>query len=98
MINRYQTKELKQIWSEEEKYKNWLNIEIAYLNSYICFYNMPDKDIINRLKLVAKNIDWSRFIKKINIYEEKTRHDVIGFLYALKDEIKEDARLIHIGL
>lgn len=89
MIDRYQTSAMKSLWSDETKFLLWIEIEILYLEK---ISNKKD------LTSIFKKLDIKKFIEKINSYEEKTRHDVVAFLYALKDELKEDSHLLHNGL
>jgi adenylosuccinate lyase len=98
MIPRYQTEIMQTIWSEENKYAIWYDVEVAYLEAYLAYHQDIDQDslLIDRLK--NKTIDWVKFSQDVQKYEKETHHDVIAFLQSLEAQIGKDARLIHIGL
>lgn len=98
MIDRYQTLKMKKIWSEEEKIATWLQIEVAYLEHWLLEYQPNELKVINIIKNKIEKVNIKNFIDNMHKYEKITQHDIIAFLYALKDEIKEDARFIHRGL
>ncbi len=92
MINRYARKEMVDIWSTENKYKIWLQIE-----AYVC-EALGELNIIP--KKVAKNI-WknAKFdSKKIQDIEKVTKHDVIAFLTNISETIGKDSRFVHQGM
>ena len=73
MIKRYSRKELTRIWDEENKYKIWLNIEIAAAEAMEKLKIIP-KGVSVKVKKKAKiNVD------RINQIENKVHHDVIAF-------------------
>ena len=74
MIDRYSRKELKSIWSEENKYKIWLNIEIAAAEAMEKYKLIP-KGVSSIVKKKAKIK-----VKRIHNIEAKVKHDVIAFL------------------
>ena len=76
MIKRYSRKILTDIWSEENKYKIWLDVEIAAAEAMEKMGHIP-KGVASAVKKKAK-INVSR-IHKI---EAKVKHDVIAFLTA----------------
>lgn len=98
MIPRYQTEAMTRIFSDENKFRTWFLVEIAYLDAYLKHEKKPDQTLIDRLHQKAISIDWVSFVARVSSYERDTRHDVIAFLHALEDELANDARLIHLGL
>jgi adenylosuccinate lyase len=98
MIDRYKTSIMTDIFSEENKYKTWFNVELAYLKAYVHYKKIDYKNSIEALEKGAKNLDWPAFVNTVKKHEETTRHDVIAFLQSLEYEFKEHARLIHMGL
>jgi adenylosuccinate lyase len=98
MIPRYQSKLMKEIWSDENKYAVWFLVERKYLAAYMAAQDTPDDALLERLDQANDRIDWSQFATRVARYDEEVKHDVIAFLHALEDELKEDARLIHNGL
>jgi adenylosuccinate lyase len=92
MIERYTLPEMAQIWSEENKYKIWLEIEILACEAQVQLGIAP-KEIIPEIRNKAK-ID----IKRINEIEQTTKHDVIAFLTSIEEQVGEASRFIHHGM
>ena len=74
MITRYSRKELTNIWSEENKYKIWLSVEIAAAQAMEKNGQIP-KGVAATVKKKCK-IN----VKRIHDIETKFKHDVIAFL------------------
>ncbi len=92
MIKRYSRKEMVNIWSSQEKYKTWFEIEAHACDAMSILGKIPKK--------AAKNI-WrnAKFeISKIDEIEKITKHDVIAFLTNLSEHIGEDSRYLHQGM
>ena len=92
MIDRYSRKELKAIWSEENKYKIWLNIEIAAAEAMEKYKIIP-KGVSSTVKKRAK-IN----VKRIHQIESKVKHDVIAFLTSITEKAGIKARYLHQGM
>ena len=92
MIDRYSRKELKAIWSEENKYKIWLNIEIAAAEAMDKYKIIP-KGVSSTVKKRAK-IN----VKRIHQIESKVKHDVIAFLTSITEKAGIKARYLHQGM
>ena len=74
MIDRYSRKELREIWDEKNKYKIWLDIEIAAAQAMEKLKIIP-KGVAAKVRKKAKiNVD------RIHKIEKKVHHDVIAFL------------------
>ena len=92
MIERYSRKELKDIWSEENKYKIWLEVEIAAAEAMEKLKIIP-KGVSKKVKRKAKiNVD-----RILNI-ESKVKHDVIAFLTSINEKVGNEARFLHQGM
>ena len=92
MIKRYSRKILTDIWSEENKYKIWLDVEIAAAEAMEKMGHIP-KGVASAVKKKAK-INVSR-IHKI---EAKVKHDVIAFLTSVSEKVGIKARYLHQGM
>ena len=92
MITRYSRKELTKIWSEENKYKIWLDVEVAAAESMERLGIIP-KGISSIVKKKAK-INVSR----IHQIELKVKHDVIAFLTSITEKVGIKARYLHQGM
>ena len=92
MIERYSRKEMVQIWSQEEKFNIWFQIEAHACDAQAKIGVIPKK---------AAKVIWEKGkfdINKIDEIEKTTKHDVIAFLTNLAEHIGEDARFIHQGM
>ena len=92
MITRYSRKELTNIWSEENKYKIWLSVEIAAAQAMEKNGEIP-KGVAAIVKKKGK-IN----IKRIHDIETKVKHDVIAFLTSITEKAGIKARYLHQGM
>ena len=92
MIDRYSRKELKNIWANENKYKIWLDIELAAAEAMEKLNIIP-KGVVKKVKSKAK-INISRILK----IEETVKHDVIAFLTSITEKVGTEARFLHKGM
>ncbi len=92
MIKRYSRKELTNIWSEENKYKIWLDVEIAAAQAMEKLGQIP-RGVSSIVKKKAK-ID----VNRIHKIESKVKHDVIAFLTSITEKAGIKARYLHQGM
>ena len=92
MITRYSRKELTNIWSEENKYKIWLDVEIAAAQAMEKYKIIP-KGVASIVKKKGK-IN----VKRIHSIESKVKHDVIAFLTSITERAGIKARYLHQGM
>lgn len=93
MIERYQRKEMKEIWSETSKYNSWLLVELYSVEAYSKHNKKISKeDIKNLWKKSSVDIP---LIKKI---EKETKHDVIAFTRSLSEQVGSEKKWIHYGM
>ena len=92
MIARYSRKELTTIWSEENKYKIWLDVEIAAAQAMEKYKIIP-KGVASIVKKKGK-IN----VKRIHSIESKVKHDVIAFLTSITEKAGVKARYLHQGM
>jgi adenylosuccinate lyase len=92
MIERYTHPEMARIWSEENRFQKWLEVEILAAEALAGLGKVP-KAAIPRIR---KN---ARFdLARIQEIEKETRHEMIAFLRCLAESLGDDARFIHAGL
>jgi adenylosuccinate lyase len=91
MIDRYQTEELKEILSQEYKFKVWLDVERTVAEVEEAEGIIP-RGLSRKLGYVS--VDPSR----VEEIEEVTNHDVIAFLEAVREKVKREGRWLHFGL
>lgn len=92
MISRYSREEMSRIWTDEAKYTNWLNIEIAVCEAWCELGEIPRKS----LNTIKKRADFK--ISRINTLEKKLKHDVLAFLTCVAEYVGDDSRYIHLGM
>jgi len=92
MIDRYSRKELRNIWADENKYKIWLDIELAAAEAMEKLNIIP-KGVVKKVRSKAK-INVARILK----IEETVKHDVIAFLTSITEKAGKEARFLHKGM
>ncbi|GAB1370974.1 adenylosuccinate lyase [Candidatus Kapaibacterium sp.] len=92
MVERYTLPEMGSIWSEENKYRIWLDIEILATEAQSILGLVPKSDV-DTIKEKA-NFD----VKRILEIEETTKHDVIAFLTNVEEYVGAPSRHIHLGM
>lgn len=92
MIPRYTLPEIAKIWSDENKFFIWLEIEILAVEALAELGWFP-KEIPHKIRKLA------RFdVNRINEIEKVTKHDVIAFLTNVEESIGELAQYLHYGM
>jgi len=91
MIERYSRPAMKQIWSEENKFAKWLQVELAVCQAWAEEGVVPKGDIP---KLQKASFNMERY----GYYLKQTHHDVTAFLKAIGESLGEESRFIHFGL
>ncbi len=92
MIPRYTRPEMGRIWSEENSFQKWLDIEILAAEALAQMGKVP-KAAISRIR---KN---ARFdVGRIREIEREVKHEVIAFLSSVAESIGDDARFLHLGM
>jgi len=92
MIPRYTRPELGAIWSDENKFRIWLKIEILACEAMHKLGVVPAADLRRIRERAAFNV------KRINRIEAKVNHDVIAFLTNVAEHVGPSSRYIHRGL
>jgi adenylosuccinate lyase len=92
MIKRYSRKELTDIWSEENKYQIWLDVEVAAAEAMEKLNQIP-KGVASIVRKKAR-IN----VKRIHQIEAEVKHDVIAFLTSVAEKAGIKARYLHQGM
>jgi adenylosuccinate lyase len=92
MIERYTLPEMRDIWSLQNKFQKWLDVEIAVCEVHAENGLIP-ADALNEIKSKA-----AFSVERINEIEKTTDHDVIAFTTNLAENIGPAARFVHFGL
>ncbi len=92
MIKRYSRKELTDIWSEENKYKIWLDVEVAAAEAMEKLGQIPRgvASIVRKKAVINVN--------RIHKIESEVKHDVIAFLTSVTEKAGIKARYLHQGM
>lgn len=92
MIERYSRPEMRQIWTEENKYQAWLEVEILVCEAWAKLGIIPEEDV----QAIRANacID----VERIYEIEESTRHDVVAFTRQISETLGEEKKWVHYGL
>jgi len=92
MIERYTRPEMGSIWTEENKFKAWLEVEILACEAWSELGDIPKEDV----KKLRANASFD--IDRINEIELETRHDVVAFTRAVSETLGEERKWVHYGL
>ncbi|MCA1638396.1 MAG: adenylosuccinate lyase [Acidobacteria bacterium] len=92
MIERYTLPEMGAVWSQQNKFQKWLDVEIAVCEVHAEMGTIP-KGAVEEIKTKA-----AFTVERINEIEKTTDHDVIAFTTNLAENIGEAARFVHYGL
>ncbi len=91
MIERYSRSEMKRVWSDENKYGKWLDVEIAVCDAWAERGVIP-RNAIAKIKLAKCNL------KRMEEILQETRHDMTAFLGSVAESLGEESRFVHLGL
>lgn len=91
MIDRYTRKAMGELWSLENKFKAWLEVELAVCEAWTELGRIPAAD----MAVIRERAGFT--VARILEIEEVTRHDVIAFLTAVEEQVGPSARYIHLG-
>jgi adenylosuccinate lyase len=91
MIERYSRPQMKRIWSEENKFDQWLNVEIAVCEAWAELGEMPRRDIV-KIRKASYNLD------RIANFLKVTHHDMTAFLNSVAESLGKESRFVHLGL
>lgn len=92
MIERYTRPEMGAIWTEENKFKAWLEVEILACEAWAELGEIPKEDVA----LLRQNASFD--INRIYEIEQETRHDVVAFTRAVSETCGEERKWVHYGL
>lgn len=91
MIERYSRPEMVALWTLENKFRVWLEVELAVCEAWNELGHISD-DALAEIREKA-DFDLDRILE----IEETTKHDVIAFLTAVEEKVGPRSRYIHLG-
>ena len=92
MIERYSRKVMRDVWTEENKFSAYLEVEILSCEAWSKLGVIPEEDV-SRIRALAKFE-----VSRIREIEEQTRHDVVAFTRAVSESLGEEKKWVHYGL
>lgn len=92
MIERYTRPEMGAIWSEENRYRAWLEVEILACEAWAELGEIPKEDV----QQIRENASFD--VNRIKEIEAETRHDVVAFTRAVSETLGEERKWVHYGL
>ena len=92
MIEKYSTKAMEGIWTDENRFRKWLDIELAVCRAWHEDGAIPE-DALREIESGA-SFDPVRIAQ----IEEETQHDVIAFVTNVAESIGPSGRFVHLGL
>ncbi len=91
MIERYSRPQMKRVWSDENKFAKWLEVEIAVCEAWAKLGIIP-REAMPKIKLARVNL------KRMEQILKETHHDMTAFLNAVSESLGRESRFIHLGL
>ena len=92
MIERYTRPRMGGVWTQENKYRKWLQVEVAVCEVQAELGRIPEEDV--RQIREKANFD----VERIDEIERETHHDVIAFLTSVAEFVGPSSRFIHEGM
>ena len=92
MIARYSREKMEKIWSPENRYQKWLDVEICASEAMVKLGKVPESAINTVKEKAVINV------ARIDEIEKITKHDVISFLTSITEVVGEDGRFLHMGM
>ncbi|KAF1305277.1 adenylosuccinate lyase [Enterococcus saccharolyticus] len=92
MLERYTRPEMGKIWTDENRYQAWLEVEILADEAWAELGEIPAEDV----KKIRANASFD--IQRILEIEEQTRHDVVAFTRAVSESLGDESKWVHYGL
>ncbi len=92
MLERYTRPEMGKIWTDQNRYQAWLEVEILADEAWAELGEIPKADV-EKIRANA-SFDTQRILE----IEEQTRHDVVAFTRAVSESLGEESKWVHYGL
>jgi adenylosuccinate lyase len=92
MIERYTRPEMGSIWTEENRYQAWLEVELLACEAWSELGVIPKEDVEKLRERASFNVE------RIHEIEAETRHDVVAFTRAVSETVGEERKWVHYGL
>jgi len=91
MIERYSRPQMKKIWSDKNKFDQWLKVEIAVCEAWAELGEIPREEIV-KIRKASYNLN------RVAEFLKVTHHDMTAFLNSVAESLGTESRFIHLGL
>ncbi|MDW4401455.1 adenylosuccinate lyase [Staphylococcus saprophyticus] len=92
MIERYSREEMSNIWTDQNRYEAWLEVEILACEAWSKLGDIPAEDV----KKIRENAKVD--VARAQEIEQETRHDVVAFTRQVSETLGEERKWVHYGL
>lgn len=92
MIERYTRPEMQAVWTAENRFRAWLEVEILACEAWAELGVIPREDVEKIRANASFNLD------RIREIEKQTRHDVVAFTRSVSESLEEERKWVHYGL
>ena len=92
MIERYTRPEMGKIWTEENRFQAWLEVEILACEAWAELGVIPKEDV----KVLRERASFD--VNRVKEIEEETRHDVVAFTRSVSETLGDERKWVHYGL
>lgn len=92
MIRRYTREKMGSIWTDQNRYQKWLDVELAVCEAWQELGEIPSQ----ALERFRQKVGFS--VERIEEIERVVKHDVLAFLHSVAEHVGDDSRYIHLGL
>ena len=92
MLERYTRPEMGKIWTDQNRYQAWLEVEILADEAWAELGGIPKEDVEKIREKATFDID------RILEIEAQTRHDVVAFTRAVSESLGDESKWVHYGL
>src|SRR6266568_3577149 len=91
LLDRYSLPDMARVWSVENRYETWLQVELAVCEGWARVGRIPPG--------AMPTIRGARHdLGRMHTIEEQTKHDVTAFLRSIAEQLGDEGRFIHLGL
>ncbi len=97
MIPRYTPDDIGAVWSEANRIRTWLQVEVVACEAMAEIGRMPADDV-KEIRSVADECDYDKLAERALEIEKVTKHDIIAFLSAFEEVAGPVARHVHFGM
>jgi adenylosuccinate lyase len=91
MIERYSRPQMKKVWSDENKFTKWLDVEIAVCESWAELGKIP-RNAVPKIKMARLNM------KRMEEILQETQHEMTAFIGSVSESLGPESRFIHLGM